>query len=543
MAFTKKKVKARVAKPYSTHRPIVASAQRINLSNRVEADRTRARATTSWAWQSEAWTYYDEIGEIKFAYGLVASVISRLRLFPGIILDPNAPPVSCDDPVLLQEPEPEVAEGEEGEEPDALADTGLANDAAEAVRRREIDPKLIKAASEAFDKQFALSSISGILRQASLNINIAGECLLVLHKNVWTARSTAEVKVTAGTDGFQLKRSRSEGEGMQTIPADQATVGRVWRQHPQFSLDPDSAMISIRTDCEELLLLSRMVRSITRSKLNAGILYIPDEISATARTQPDDGSKESELEADPLEAELLYTMVEPINQETSAAGVVPMLLRGPAEFADSVKYITMDRKSDEFLVSRAERVLERILQGLDVPKDIVTGLANVKYSNAIKIDESMYQAHVEPLALMICDALTEIVLRPHLQAAGFTPEEAAQVAIWYDPSEVVTRPNRSQDANDGFDRFALSASAWRDAHGFGDTDAPDEDELALRIAVKATPPPEILTALMNKLLPGIMGEAQEANTQGAQAFPDDLSELLDGGTPAVTPEVAESSVP
>jgi hypothetical protein len=224
-----------------------------------------------------------------------------------------------------------------------------------------------------------------------------------------------------------------------------------------------------------------------------------------------------------------------------------MLLRGPAEFADKIKYIAIKRETDQFLVGRADRVLERILQGLDVPKDIVTGLANVKYSNAIQIDESMYKAHVEPMALMICDAVTDIILHPsvrmRLAAEGKDGNaDLSQVVVWYDPSEVVTRPNRSADAQAGYDSYLLSGAAWRDAHGFADTDAPDEEEVAFRLAVeKATIPEEMAVALFKKLLPDLMGEARAANTEGDLALPEELEGALNG-KPVESPAVNESSV-
>ena len=99
------------------------------------------------------------------------------------------------------------------------------------------------------------------------------------------------------------------------------------------------------------------------------------------------------------------------------------------------------------------------MQGLDVPKDIVTGLANVKYSNAMQIDESLYKAHIEPLMLLIVDALTVMYLRPYLIANGYSPEEVKDVCVWYDPSLVATRNDRAADADMGFDKLAISWSS------------------------------------------------------------------------------------
>lgn len=519
---------------FGTRRAITASAQRMSITNRTDAEIARRRSSANAAWQEEAWTYYDAIGEIKFAYNLLASVTSRVRLYVGVVVDQNAAPVP-------------VSEAFPAEDAEDAGGASSADDADEARDTIKVDAELARRAEGEFTRSLSRSSVPSILRSLTLNVSVPGECYLVLEGGKWTARSTSEVKIAPGADKYQVQRSAFDSSGVRYL-RDGSTVGRIWREHPRYSMDPDSAMLGMRADCEELLLLSRVIRSTARARLNAGILYIPDDISVVARTNPDDGSAESELEGDPIEIELVHSMVEPVNSENSAASVVPMLLRGPGEMADKIKYITVDRKSDEYLVARADRVLERILHGLDVPKDIVTGLANVKYSNAIQIDESLYKAHVEPLALMLCDAFTDIVLHPTLRAwLAANNQDANQdlssIVVWYDPSEVVTRPNRSEDANAGYDKYLLSGSSWRDAHGFSDTDAPDQHELAFRMAVeKAQVPAEMATVLLNKLLPDLTTDARGAATQGDDALPAELEALLNDEMPEL-PEVTETSVP
>ena len=69
--------------PYNRRRGIVASASRINLKDRAETQEAATQSAQSQAWQRDAWRVFDAIGEIKFAYGLVASVMSRLRIHPA----------------------------------------------------------------------------------------------------------------------------------------------------------------------------------------------------------------------------------------------------------------------------------------------------------------------------------------------------------------------------------------------------------------------------------------------------------------------------
>jgi hypothetical protein len=171
-----------------------------------------------------------------------------------------------------------------------------------------------------------------------------------------------------------------------------------------------------------------------------------------------------------------------------------------------------------------------------VPKEIVTGLANVKYSNALIIDENLYKANIEPLALVLVDALTEVFLRPMLRARGYSEADLNRIIVWYDPSEIVTRPNQAEDSSDGYDRFLVGPHAWRREHGFGDDDAPTEAELGMMLLTNGTVlPPDVQMALLQALLPEVLGKQREQN-QGAQPvpFPQSADQILTPTTEATS---------
>jgi hypothetical protein len=250
--------------------------------------------------------------------------------------------------------------------------------------------------------------------------------------------------------------------------------------------------------------------------------------------------------ADDFEDQLIDAMTTPIKDEDSASAVVPLIIRGPAELGDKIKQFKFERSFDPALGERSDRVLERIMQGLDVPKDIVTGLANVKYSNALQIDESLYKAHIEPLMLLIVDALTVMYLRPYLIANGYSEAEVKDVCIWYDPSLVSTRNDRATDADSGFDKMAVSFDTWRRAHGFSAADAPDAKELALRLVMqKGMVTPELTEAMLQSVAPEMMGALrQQTMENNGAAIPPEIDDLLTPagtGAPSTTEDVAEES--
>src|SRR6478752_2401208 len=408
------------AAAYGAPRPIVASAERIKLDQTVY-DRPYSE------WQAAAWSAYEAVGEVHYGFGFVASVMSRIRLFPAVVVGPNEAPV----------------------------ETGRATGEEEAGGSL-IDPKLAADAEAVFNE---LGDKPGLVRSFTLNTLVAGEVLLCQlptgepakpgeePTKKWSFRSTDEVQVRVG--GAVLTPMRGQAAQV-NLPPD-TYIARVWKQHPRWSAQPDSSMLAVADTIEELLMLQRLVRSATRSRLNAGLLFIPDGISvANATITPDPVTDEPDdpwtgeapgAVADPggqfLE-QLMDSMTTPVTDEGSAAAVVPMVVTGPGELGSQITHKTFERSSDEWLVNRAERALERILQGIDVPKEVVTGLANVKYSNAVQISEDLYKANIEPLALVLSDSLTAVYLRPVLKANGWEDKDINRVVIWYDPSEIVT---------------------------------------------------------------------------------------------------------
>jgi 2'-5' RNA ligase len=154
-----------------------------------------------------------------------------------------------------------------------------------------------------------------------------------------------------------------------------------------------------------------------------------------------------------------------------------------------------------------------------VPKEVVTGLANVKYSNALVIDENLYKANIEPLALVLVDALTEVFLRPMLRAKGYSEADLNRIIVWYDPSEIVTRPNQASRRQRRLRPLVIGPHAWRREHGFGDDDAPTEAELGMMLLTSGVPlPPDVQMALLQAMLPKVLGKQREENV-GAQPVP------------------------
>lgn len=490
--------RAKAAK-YSAPRSITAAAAPVRLRNRSELEQIRQRNSTSHAWQREAWQVYRNLGEVSFAFNVVANALSRVRIHAAVNLNPDEPPTEITDAVSV-----EKSDGEQLGAPGGI-------DPALAIRAREFMAQLNQG-----------SGVSSLLKSYALNQQVAGECYLCLFDDKWTIRSTFELLVDPG--GL-MRVQPSVTVGQQGMPRElpaSATVARMWSADPMYSADPDCSLRPVLFLCEQLILLNRMINNTVRSRMNAGILKVAASIVAASRTPGAEGNvddPDGAEELSPFEVDLHAAMTAPIADDSASAGVVPLVATVPDELVGpGIEWVQLSRDVDEHMIAYAENVLQRILQGINVPKDIITGFQNVRFSNAAHTSEDLFKQSVEPLALSFVDAITEIFLRPLLQAdalvKGWDKDQVAKIVCWYDPSEIVTRPDRGADADAGWDRGALSDDAWRQAHGFSAQDAPSEDEVAKRALFRtAQLPPNLVDFAARKLYPEVFQGAGPLVTQ------------------------------
>ena len=514
-------------KPYNADRPLRASAQVIKLDTRTEIEsfsRNTAKSRSTDSWQSAAWDYYDEVGEVKYSFGVTASTVSRIRIYPGVVVDPARPPQHVNDTEGLPE--------------------GLAEAAMRGMKLLASGP----------------GGIPTLMSALALNLQVAGECYLVQIPEragagipeTWAIYSTDSIVVDQ--NGTVAIRARKEDRIQDYIVLPKtAFVARIWKAHPRYPGDPDSSMRGLLGPLEELMLLNRTLRATARSRLNAGMLYLPDGLSlARAEATPftDDGDPTTSPDGlpggtnddeDEFEVELMEAMTTPIQDEDSASAVVPLIVRGPAELGEKIKIFSFARSFDAALTAEREATLDRVLSGLDIPKEMVKGLAEIKYSNAVVIDDQYFRSNVEPLTLGMVDALTTVFMRQYLVALGFSRSDAERVVIWYDPADVVVRPNRNEDATQGYDRYILSEEAWRRTHGFSEADKPAPDEIIRRLVVSKGQLPDALTeALLHWIAPQVLEAARAGNPQAAENIPPEVAQAL-GQPPSQAP--AEPAAP
>lgn len=348
------------AKPanYRTPRAITSAATPVRLRDRSELEKLRHQGAVSRAWQLENWRVYDNLGEVNYAFNLVASALSRVRIHAAVVLNPDEPPTEVTDSIAV-----ETLDGKEIGAPGGVAPEI-------AVKAREYIAQLGQG-----------DGIPSLLRAYGLNKNTAGECYLCLLDDEWSIRSTFELMVDPG-GSMRLQPSASTTTAApREIPKDGSTVIRMWTKHPQYSSDPDCSLRAVLFLCEQLIKLNRMINNAIQSRMNAGILQVASEILAAAATPGAEGNVDNpdDVETEGFQADLNAAMTQPIIDDQSGAAVIPLVVNTPHEYMDGIKWITLARDVDEHMLAYAENLLTRILNGIPIPKDSIVGFQNVRY--------------------------------------------------------------------------------------------------------------------------------------------------------------------
>jgi len=156
------------------------------------------------------------------------------------------------------------------------------------------------------------------------------------------------------------------------------------------------------------------------------------------------------------------------------------------KISDLIHVIDLSNPFSERMLDQRNGAVTRLATALDIPAEQLTGLGDMTHWGAAQIEESGIKVHITPDMEMICHAFTEGFLYPTLEAEGraLTGPRGGKAVIWYDPSEIVMRPDRSKEAIEAYDRGELSGPAFLRELGFSETDQPDEEELARIIELK-----------------------------------------------------------
>lgn len=395
---------------------------------------------TTENWQEEAWGYYDDLGEFRYGVDWSSSMLSRIRLYAAR-LEPGA-----DEPVR--------------------ADAGTAVD-------------LMTTLGGGVAGQASLMAGFGAQLAVPGEGYLVGETVNGIEK--WSVRSTDEVRDARGHYEVIDENSPGNGARWRALGAN-SLVTRVWRPHKRFHYMADSPARAARRKMRELELINRYIVSQFLSRLaSAGVIMFPDEVTFPVREEFADAP-------DPFMAEWIEIAAEAIRTPGTAAAVVPIPIKVPAEYVDKIKHVDFTLQLDEKILDKRDSAIKGLATMLNMPAEVLLGMGDVNHWGQWMLEESALKTHIAPDAELICSAVTQGYLQPRLRASGV--EDWANWVVWYDMSELALRPDRSDDAFQLYDRLEINGAALRRETGFDEADKPNDDELkeqGLKIIIKTLP--------------------------------------------------------
>lgn len=285
------------------------------------------------AWQREAWRLYDITGPLRFVAGWQANSVSRCRLYVAEV----------------------TGSGEAGEE---VVDEDIAGLAAVPLGQGP-------AKDEA-------------LRLAALGLFVPGETYMVVEADAGPDGEDRWMVVTGRQihrqgDQITVRRSLLQGGGDMIYRPGVDLIIRCWTPHPNDVDEPDSPTRSALPDLRELEAIKKREFAELDSRLaGAGVLLLPEGIDFPRG--PDDLPGTAGFSA-----LLQRTMGMSLRDRSSAAAMVPIVAQVTADAIDKIKHLTFWSELSEALLPMKESAIKSLAQSLDVPAEILTGVADVNH--------------------------------------------------------------------------------------------------------------------------------------------------------------------
>jgi len=435
---------------------LVASAVRLPV---VRPNQVRGAE----GWQGQAWSFYDRIGELRFVANWVGNVLSRAELL-----------------TVHQE-------GRESTE----VESGPPSVALDAY----------------FDGEQGQSEM---LRQSGIHLTVAGECYHVYRASEerWSVLACGKVKQVGDK---QISVDYGDGAGPVTLGSEDIAI-RVWTPHPMNPTLADSPTRAVLMTLAEIERCDLHIAATLQSRLaGAGILFIPQDITFPIP----EGADPNATSADVFMQVLATAMMTPLGNPGDPSAVVPVVVTAPGESLSQIKHQTFWTELDQEIREMRESAVKRLALGMDIPPEVLMGIADTNHWNAWLVDEASVKAHTEPRLAVVANAISTAYLQPALEGEV---EDPKSYFVAGDTSNIRLRPNRSKEALELWDRGELGSKALLRETGFEIEDAPESHEfeqwLLRKIALGSTSPEQTQAAIQALGTPIVVPALEGTPAQG-----------------------------
>jgi hypothetical protein len=409
--------------------PLIASAHRVRYS------RTNPPKLADPTWVDRAWDAYDRLPELHFGINVRSNIANRFDYFPATLPDPTSEPERLEDGPVVD---------------------WLDNEGGAALLRRLVSSLIVH-----FD-------VPGLAYLVSVDEE---------KRRLWDIYSTQELRKEVGDTQYSV--TDNSGNPLQgEAHINDADVYVVWRPHPRDRTQADSPLRASLEVAEQLVLVGRERRAELMSRLSAGMLLLPDSM--------DLGGDEDTDEGDPVESfqrRLTEVLTQPIKDPGAASAVVPFVITAAAEDIEKVKLQTFSRLNQYERSQGEQQLIRRLANGLDLPAEILLGLADTNHWSAWLVSETAVTQHVDPTVRTILDSLTTGWFHPLLQANQI---DTQGVVLWRDITPAIVPADRTGQHFDALQNGVIGFDAVRERLGYDDNEAPTEADLELLERIQGT---------------------------------------------------------
>lgn len=389
-------------------------------------------------WQQKAFLFSKIIPELNYASRFYAKMLTKLRIYPAFRS-------SSDETVP-------ITEGPPVDLLDRIQDPG--------------------------------GGRSGILSSYGRLMFIVGEGYLFgrdMGKDTerWAFVNTEEIQF----DGKEiLWKPTSAGEPTR-FSAQEAEAYRLWTPDPERSGEAESPMRAIIEIAQELDILTKAVASTAVSRMVNGILKVPAELSFGS----DEPGVDEDPEANPFLADWIEHIIGIVENAGSPEAGAPFLAEGALEYLSGLEWMkTHDPATDYMEQAMRKEAIERAAMGMDLPPEILKGMASANHWGARQILHDTWRSHGSVVAEQFCDDIADAYLRPALREEKF--ERWREVVVAYDDSNVVVPPDRTDDADKAYDRGNVNDPGYRTMKGIAESMAPSDEEKRISLAIQLHEP-------------------------------------------------------
>lgn len=395
-------------------------------------------------WQMRALTYYDQIGEIRFASQFYAKLLSRVRYYPARQLeDGKTEPITSGPPVELL--------------------------------HRIQDPGGGRSRLQYDYGRMMFVTGEGVLFGDRLGSD----------EERWRFLWKDEVKPSE--DGLGWQRVRFDMTSFD--PPQVGEAYRLWTPHPRHSDLPDSPLRSIMDIAEELLVLTASVMGTATTRMTNGMLLMPTEASPNpyGALEDDDYLGDEDPENNIFLSDYMEHVSAQIEDPSSAASKVPFLAEIAYEYMDRVRWMpTHDPQTDYMERELRKEAVHRLALGMDFPPEFLLGMSEANHWTARQVVYDMWRSYGSPIAERFGDDLADSYLRPALAAEDYPDWQ--NVVVAFDDSQVVIPPDRTEDALKAHAAGIINEEAARVALGWGEDAKMEGEELEQFLAIKMRDP-------------------------------------------------------